>query len=1176
MINGWVIVTVALSYVGFLFAVAYFGDKYAKTRKPGKTGRPTIYALSLAVYCTSWTFFGSVGLATTTGLDFLAVYLGPIVVFAFGHPLIRRIIKLSKTQNITSIADFMAARYGKNPAVAAVVTIIAVAGVLPYIALQLKAVSHSAATLIQPLGTTPIHANGDPFSDITFVIAVAMAIFAVLFGTRHIDATEHQEGLMLAIATESVVKIAAFLIVGTFIVYSMFDGIGPLIEKAAQQPEIIGLFARGFHGGNWLTVTFLSSVCILLLTRQFHVAIVENNSENEVGRASWLFPVYLIAINLFVVPIAIAGMLTFGNGAADSDMYLLALPMSQGSYFFTIVAFLGGLSAATAMVIMESVALSIMVCNDLIMPIILHRWQLRLADREDMGAMLLNIRRFAIFGILLLAYMFYRLVGDTYGLATIGLLSFAAIAQFAPAFFGGLIWRGATARGAIAGILAGFAVWVFTLLIPYFVKAGLMAPDIMHDGLFGLALLRPQMLFYVAFDPLTHGVVWSLIFNIVTFVTVSMLRSPEPIERLQANLFIEDGLVRATTATFRPWRTSVTVEDLMQTIARYLGEERTQRSFSEYHAAHNTELAPHSEADIHLMRFAENLLASAIGTASSRLVISLTIRRRNVGMKSALKLLDDASEAIQYNRDLLQSALDQVGQGIAVFDRDMRLICWNREFREMLDLPPNLGRVGVHLDHIVRHMGGTGGVPMSKFEDFVSRRLRKYVVTMETFQERINDGARVVEIRTNAMPQGGIVTTYTDITGRVAAAEALARANETLERRVRERTAELMQVNEALAEAKMKADEANLDKTRFLAAASHDILQPLNAARLYTTSLVEREPPGDFGNLSRNIDASLGAVEEILNALLDISRIDTGALKPDISSFPIGDLLQQLKLENAPQALEKGLKFTVVPSSLYVKSDRRLVRRVLQNFVSNAIKYTTRDRVLIGCRRRDGELTIEVHDTGPGIPKSKQALVFKEFHRLHNNTRVVDGVGLGLSIVERIGRMLGHPINLASKLGRGTVFSITLPVSQDAVPVESPRYPNTPAYGQFDGSVVLCVDNEPAILDGMRSMLENWHCQVLQAAGAAEAVQLLARTGLRPDFILADYHLEHETGIDCINAIRAECGAETPAVLITADHSPDAEEEARRNNLHLLRKPIKPAGLRALMMRLHPRRTAAE
>ncbi len=1175
MIEGWLIVTVALGYVGFLFAVAYFGDKSAKIRKLTR-GRPTIYALSLAVYCTSWTFFGSVGLATTSGLDFLAVYLGPIAVFAFGRPLIEHIIRLSKAQNITSIADFMAARYGKNPLVASVVTVIAVAGVLPYIALQLKAVSQSVTTLVQPSVYATYLPGNDPFGDVTFIIAVIMALFAVLFGTRHTDATEHQDGLMLAIATELVVKIGAFLIVGYFITYQLFGGVGSLIDKAAEKPEILSLFARGFHGGHWITVTFLSSVCILLLTRQFHVAIVENHSEREVGRASWLFPIYLIAINIFVIPIAIAGLLTFENGNIDADMYLLALPLDRGAETFTLLAFLGGLSAATAMVIVESVALSIMVCNDLVMPIFLRRSPLGDGNRRYMGAFLLNIRRIAIFGILLLAYLFYRVVGDTYGLARIGLLSFAAIAQLAPAFFGGLIWRGATARGAIAGILAGFAVWVYTLLIPYFIQAGLFHSNVMQEGLLGLELLRPQSLFGVHLDPLSHGVVWSMAVNISAFVIVSMLRAPVAIERLQANIFIEKGFVRGSAPPYRTWRTSVTTAELMHTVGRYLGEERAQRSFADYAATHHMPLIPKSEADIHMVRFAENLLASAIGTASSRLVMSLTLRRHDVGVKSALKLLDDASEAIQYNRDLLQSAIDHVHQGIAVFDRNMQLICWNREFRELLQLPQTLGRVGVTLDQIVRHMAARTVTDPAAIEAYVSNRIRKYVVTLETFQEKFDDGKQVIEVRTNAMPQSGIVATFTDITERVVAASALERANETLERRVRERTAELTKVNLALAEAKLKADEANLDKTRFLAAASHDILQPLNAARLYTTSLVDRKPPGKFKDLARNIDASLEAVEEILNALLDISRLDTGALKPEITTFPLGEFLQQLKVEFEPQSQKKGLALKVMPCSLYIRSDRRLLRRVLQNFLSNAVKYTGKGEVLLGCRRHAGELTIEVHDTGAGIPANKHELIFKEFHRLNPGTPGVHGIGLGLSIVERISRMLDHPVHLSSKPGVGSVFGMTVPIGDQAAAHEAVSYPGPAQWRHLTGCTVLCVDNEPAILDGMRAMLENWKCKVLPASGAAAALKAIAEAGAMPDIILADYHLEEETGIDCIDVIRKQAGHHIPAVLITADRSPDVEEEARGNDLQLLRKPLKPAALRALITRLHFQRQAAE
>ncbi len=658
--------------------------------------------------------------------------------------------------------------------------------------------------------------------------------------------------------------------------------------------------------------------------------------------------------------------------------------------------------------------------------------------------------------------------------------------------------------------------------------------------------MRPESLFYLNLDSLTHGVVWSMLVNLAAYIAVSMLRAPEPIERLQANLFIEGSFPRVSAPSYRAWRTSVTVDDLMRSVGRYLGEERAHRSFADYAATHKSVLTPKAEADIHMMRFAENLLASAIGTASSRLVMSLTIRRHDVGMQSALKLLDDASEAIQYNRDLLQSALDQVHQGIAVFDSDLQLICWNREFREMLDLPASVGRFGVPLDQIVRHMAAKNASDAASLEQFVSDRIRKYVVTLETFQERLDDVGRVIEVRTNAMPQGGIVTTFTDITDRVAAASALERANETLERRVRERTAELTTVNGALAEAKAKADEANLDKTRFLAAASHDILQPLNAARLYTTSLVERRPPGEFQQLARNINTSLESVEDILNALLDISRLDTGALKPEIGVFPIGELLQQLKVEFEPQAVEKGLRLTAVPCSLHVRSDRRLMRRVLQNFLSNAIKYTSEGRVLLGCRRENGTVTVEVHDTGPGIPRTAHQMIFKEFQRLNSGPNTVHGIGLGLSIVERIGRMLDHPIHLASQPGAGSAFGITLPVTSEAVASEPAVFASVSLWSQLDGCVVLCVDNEPAILDGMRSLLENWHCKVLQASDTAQALAVMSEAGAAPDLILVDYHLATETGIDCIGTIRARAGYDVPAILITADRSPGVEERGAR------------------------------
>ena len=1160
MIDGWVVITCSLLYIGALFGIAYLGDRAGK-KGLTPVGRPYVYALALGVYCTSWTFFGSVGSASEKGFDFIAVYVGPIIAFTLALPVLRRITQLTKGQNITSIADFIAARYGKNPAVAAIVTIVAVVGVLPYIALQLKAISQAIAVV---LGHTAQDANAVtlPIGNMDLVIAIVLATFTILFGARHSDATEHQRGLMLAVAVESVVKLSAFLLVGIYVVYGMNDGPSDLIATAMTQADAY-VFNTGIHGGALLTVSFLSFVCIILLPRQFHVTFVENVSEEELNKASWLFPLYLIAINIFVVPVAMAGSLMLGN-TFPHDMYLLALPLYAKSQVFTFIAFLGGLSAATAMVVVETVALSIMLCNDLLMPLILKRPGRR---TDDMSGFLLNLRRAAMLAIILAAYAFYDKIGNA-SLSEIGLLSFAAIAQFAPAFFIGLFWRRATARGAAAGILAGFAVWAYTLLLPRLIGDTAAGAAFLENGPFGIVFLRPEKLFYLGFDHLTHGVVWSLTLNVVAFLSVSLLRPLEPIERLQTNLFIEDANPYLSPA-FKPWRTSVPFSDLMSTVARYLGEERTSRSFADYMSSRGIDPSSPGQADPHAVKFTENLLASAIGAPSSRLVMSLMLRRLNVGRESALRLLDEASEAVQYNRDLLQCALDHVGQGIAVFDKKMQLICWNRQYREMLMLPPQYARVGTPLDEIIRFKAKRVHKDPAAVEEFVTDRIVKYQLTTRGFHECTMD-ARVIEVRVNAMPQGGVVVTYTDITERQAAAEALARANENLERRVEARTLEL-------AIAKAKADEANISKTRFLAAASHDVLQPLNAARLYASSLLERSPPAELGRLARNIDASLDGVEEILNALLDISRLDSGAMKPEFGVFPVKDLLEQITIDFEPIAKARGISFTIVPSSALIRSDRKLLRRILQNLVSNALKYNKdKGRALLGCRRRGRNLIIEVHDSGPGIADDQRDVIFKEFQRLDHHSHA-PGLGLGLSIVERMCRVLDHSLSLKSKLGTGSSFSVSVPLARWSE-MEPPRpFVTRPvSYGDLRGAIVLCVDNDRPILDGMKTLLSSWQCPVIAAMDSAGAIEQLKAARLTPDIIISDYHLDREDGCEAIRAIEAAFNADIPGIIATADNSHDVRTKVIEAGHAFLQKPIKPAALRALISSLIIQRQAAE
>lgn len=1170
MLTDWTVIFFGLAYLGALFAVATLGDRRAKQGQ-ARGSRPLIYALSLGVYCTSWTYFGSVGIASRTGLDFLPIYIGPILVMLLGWRLLQAISAISKRHNIASIADFLSARYGKSEALGALVTVIAVIGIVPYISIQLKAVATSLQVIIVgPWWTDDFIHPPHGIDDLSILVAVTMGAFAILFGTRHIDTTEHQHGMILAIAVESVVKLVAFIAVGVFVVYGTMGGWGEFLARAGAEPRITALFSGGLEGGRWFTMTFLAACAVLLLPRQFHVATVENASGEEIRRAAWLFPAYLVAINLFVIPIAVAGLLILPAGT-DGDSFVLALPVAAENRLFAIIAFLGGLSASTAMVIVECIALSIMVCNNLVVPVLLRRHEERSALHQDMGARLVSIRRWAIVLILALSYSYYRMIGASAALAQVGLLSFAAVAQFAPAFFGGMVWKRGTARGAMAGIVAGFAVWVYTLLLPSFADAGWIGHEFLDEGPLGLGMLRPRMLLNMEFDALTHGVLWSMLANVAAYVGMSLTRLPSPIERVQAAGFMARDPQAGSGTGFRLWRTTVSAERLEATVARYIGTARARAAFAEFQAQRGGEAPVGQEADIRLFRFAEHLLASAVGVASARLVIALMLERHSTHARGAMRLLDDASAAIQHNRDVLQSAIDNVGHGIAVFDPDLALICWNHQFQDYLGLESELTRVGAPMPEIVRAFLAK----TASGAEQTAGRVRFMAVTHEDFRERLVESGRVLEVHSSAMPDGGTVATFIDATESVLAAEALQRANESLERRVAERTSELTRLNAELGDAKAEADAANLSKTRFIAAASHDILQPLNAARLFASSLVERTKRTKDADLARNVDAALEAVEEILSVLLDISRLDAGAMKAEMAPFRIDDILQALALEFGPAARKKGLTLTVMPCSLTVLSDRKLLRRVLQNLVANAIKYTRHGRVLMGCRRHGRLLRIEVLDTGPGIPAEKLEVIFHEFQRLHSDEHGPAGLGLGLSIVERIAKVLGGDIEVRSMVDRGSRFSIAIPLTDSVRAAPARRQPIRPV--GLAGTVnILVIDNEAAILDGMDLLLSGWGYVVRRAASGAEALAAMESRPEPIDMILADYHLVREDGISVITRLRQRARRPIPAVLITADRTPAVADAALAHDIHILRKPVKPAALRAAMAHVAIRSEAAE
>ncbi len=653
MLTAPLVIGVSFLYLGLLFAVAYWADRRADLGR-SVIAHPTVYALSLAVYCTAWTFYGSVGRAAATGVGFLPIYLGPTLMVALWGSLLVKMVRVSKSQRITSIADLIASRYGKSHLLGGLVTVIAVVGVVPYIALQLKAISRSFTILLSyPEIVMPSVADTMPFwQDTAFQIALLLAAFTILFGTRHLDASERHEGMVAAIAVESIVKLAAFVAVGLFAIFGVSGGIADQLAQVRVADRLEPLLAPEIGGYlDWFFLSLLSAFAVIMLPRQFQVAVVENSSERHLRRAVWLFPLYLLVINIFVIPIALAGKLTFPDGMVDADTFVLTIPMAYEQEWLTLFAYIGGLSAATGMVIVSTIALSTMVCNDLVMPGLLRRWR-GVPPAADLSILLLRIRRGAIVAILLLGYLYFRLAGEAYALVGIGLISFAAVAQFAPAMIGGLYWRGGTREGALAGLTAGFVLWAYTLLLPSFAKSGWLPAAFLDPGPFGIALLKPQALFgLTGWNEISHCLLWSLSANLGAFLLVSSLRTPNAEEATQATVFV-DALKHKQPSRRSLWRGKAEIAELITLAERFLGSKRTRRSFR-LHAKRRGFQAPEElPADAETVYFAETLLAGAIGSASARVMVASVAQEETLGPDEVLDILDEASQIRSYSHEL--------------------------------------------------------------------------------------------------------------------------------------------------------------------------------------------------------------------------------------------------------------------------------------------------------------------------------------------------------------------------------------------------------------------------------------------------------------------------------------------------------------------------------------------
>jgi PAS domain S-box-containing protein len=1287
MALSWQLAILSLSYLGVLFIIAWHGDR-TTTSFGGARAARWIYPLSIGVYATSWTYYGAVGSAANHGWEFLPIYLGPMLMFVFAWPVLQKFTAVVRTHHIGSLADFMSARYGRSQPLAVLTTVVALLGTIPYIALQLKAVGQT----FNIMSGTPMTSAPQVF-DTAFFAAILLTLFAILFGTRLPgQRRDHNRGMMIAIAFESVVKLVAFVLVGVFVSFQLFDGFDDLFAQARGNPNVSTVFSTNFSQWSILTQLILSAIAIICLPRQFHVTFVEAPDARYRQPARWIFPLYLLGFILFVVPIAAAGMIKFGD-SAPADAFVLLLPMAFDNQPLAALAFLGGLSAATGMILVSTLALAIMAANELILPLIFRATRSDLRERQDLAWLMVSIRRLCIIGIMTLAWLYYQAATSERSLAAIGLVAFAAAAQFAPALFGGLYWRGGNRYGALSGMLIGLISWAAILVLPEM----------------DYVLWTHAINALVETDPLSVGVLISLGLNTLTYFAVSSLTSSQLVDRVQAATFVD--VSTAAPLSGRKFRADMRVGDLTTLASRFIGNDRVQYILETYVSQHQlNQLSDRDPAPAELINAVESVLAQEIGYTSARLVVRSAARGRRIHLGELVSLVDEASTLARQNQELLRRAIEHLPQGISVIDQNQNLVAWNKRYEDIFEFPEDFLAVGKPIASIFRFNASRGligdyqseeqieialqrrldhlnkgtahrresllssgvtleiiGQPMpnggyvTSFSDITpyketetalreseqairvytdnlpamiayvdqdwriqfinkafERTLRVWreqvigrpnaeIFTAEEFElrkpylERAFEGRRqrfevtiargdehkefealYVPHRNDSGDVQGIFVLYQDVTERNEAKRALEISNQTLEERVSNRTEELQSVNAALASENMRRAEteaalmeavkatetANLSKTRFLAAASHDLLQPLNAARLFTTTLAERAENDEMRELTGHLEGALTSAENLISTLLEISKLDAGALHPEPRPFALKELFEQLTQEFQVIAQNRDIAFRARFRDVVVDTDPKLLRRVLQNFLSNALRYTEAGgRVLFAVRTFGANVRIEIWDTGIGMHADDVPSIFDEFKRLSEGVKTEQkGLGLGLSISKRICDLLGLTLKVHSTPGIGSCFSVTLPASAatpQALTRRTQRHHT--ALGQpLAGRAVLTIDNDRSILDGMQALLGGWGAVVYTGQDLDDAKSLI-KAHPEIQVALIDYHLDDNAiGVDVIAVLNALRG-DLVSILITADRSEDMRGQAREVGATVLHKPLKPAALRSLL-----------
>lgn len=1095
MVSASVIAMAALCWLGLLFGVALLGE-----RRPNLFEKrwAIVYALSLAIHCTSWTFYGTVTQASRSGWWLPPTFVGAILMYLFGLKFLRRLVQLVREYNAGSLADLIAVRLGRHSGLAATVTVVVVIGIVPYIALQLKAVAMSYGILSH--GQLP---ESEPWQDSALYVALLMALFAMLFGTRRASTMAHNRGLVLAMAFESLFKLGAMLALGT------------LLFTAAPAGLPVNVPAPPDSGG-FPALILLGALAMFTMPHQFYAGIVECRDDSHLRSARWLFPLYLLLISLPILPLARLGDALLGPSGVSSDMYVLALPLARGEHGLALIAFLGGLSAATSMVVIATLTLSLMVVNHFIAPLRVKAGWGR-DERVDLRGELLNHRRVAILVVILLAWAYSRVLASNEALADIGAISFSALAGLTPALLAAVYRPQLGPRAVMAGLAAGTLAWMYAVM-PALLSP---APAWMHGGPFGLHWLAPDNLLGLSnWNRLGRAVVVSLLVNLVVMLAVASSRFGRSAQAISVG---EVGLV-----------------ELRALAARFLPSERVELLFDQ---------APLSgPAGSILAAQVEHELAAVIGAASARLLLEVVHRQGRDDLDTVVAIVGEAAQDLRFNQRVLEAALENMSQCICVVDAELRLVAWNTPYARLFNYPAELLQVGRSVAELTRWNIDAGMLGPGEVEQRVQRRLAHMRAGTRHLSERRFPDGTIVEIRGNPMPGGGFVATFTDVTAFRQAEAGLKRVNETLELRVDERT-------RALTAASAEAQAANDAKSRFLAAVTHDLMQPLHAAQLFAHTLTEH---GRDAVTAQHLNGALAATEGLLSGLLDVARLEGGRLQPQPRAFPLADVLDPLSAEFGAIARDRGVRLDVVGTRLWVRSDPQLLRRVLQNFLSNALRYAEHGRVLLGVRRSGAQLRVEVWDTGPGIAQQEQRLIFEEFRR--GSTAGGQGLGLGLSIAQRMAALLDHPLGLRSWPGRGSVFDLTLPTARTAL-----RLPPLPeASVSLPAGRVLIVDNEPAALAALGHLLSGWGWLVHAARNAEQALA----APWRPDLQVLDFHLDAgQTGLDVWHRLeRQHPGVST--VMLTADRDGELRQRLLEAGIGVLYKPLKPLALHQVLQRI--------